>query len=128
MSWGRRAAATLTGAAQYATKNEKPAGSLKFIKAASDGPIVESWGHTILWFISHWGGKPDKTGGDYAKFGLGPEWWKANRYRRNKKPAAFPRCTVQGQVARREELQWAGAIVITGVTGAMNYEQNVILQ
>ena len=29
-----------------------------------------------------------------------------------KKPVAFPRCTIQVQVARRDEFQWAGAIVI----------------
>ena len=42
--------------------------------------------------------------------------------RRKKKPVAFPRRTAQGQVARREELQRAGAIVITDRTVATNYE------
>ena len=37
----------VAGSYADAMKNEKPAGSLKFIKAASDGPIVESCGRTI---------------------------------------------------------------------------------
>jgi hypothetical protein len=57
----RRASAIVTGGCADATKNEKPAGSLKFIKAASDGPIVESWGNTILWFISRTWPGPDSS-------------------------------------------------------------------